>query len=275
MNSRVKVPFYGDTIEAIKTEDSKVFVSLKRVCLSLGVDVNSQRQKLANCAWATTAIITAVAEDGKSRQLTMIDLESLPMWLVTINPGKVAPEIREKLVRYQKEAKAVLSAWFLGMSSDFPALAAEFAKLKADFGKLETKVDGSSYLVRLHKSRNTILKDEFREQTETMNVVMQPFASRYCEHLTIKDYCKKYGVVDENGKPLSRGMIAWAGRAVSGMMAALGYHIPTPGGSNFYRIDVLQAWRVGHDMKTKTGSASVGNLFDYGSHKTLTPLLDN
>jgi hypothetical protein len=59
----------------------------------------------------------------------MIDIESLPMWLTSINASKVAPELREKLEVFQCEAKSVLSAWFVG-TSDIPGLAAEFTEMK-------------------------------------------------------------------------------------------------------------------------------------------------
>jgi hypothetical protein len=59
-------------------------VSVRRVCEALGIDPDSQRNKLKNCQWAVTAIITATARDGKNHETFCIDLESLPMWLAGI-----------------------------------------------------------------------------------------------------------------------------------------------------------------------------------------------
>jgi hypothetical protein len=38
--------------------------------------------------WATTVMITAVAADGKQRELFCRSLETLPMWLAVINPNR-------------------------------------------------------------------------------------------------------------------------------------------------------------------------------------------
>jgi len=47
--------------------------------------------------WATVVLITTVAQDGKPHKVVMIDLESVPMWLITIQTSRVAFELREKL----------------------------------------------------------------------------------------------------------------------------------------------------------------------------------
>lgn len=107
-----QVPFYDNSIEAVRADDGTIMVSLKRVCESLGVSMQGQHEKLSKCEWATVKIILTVAEDGKRRRLTMIDLESLPMWLATINVSKVRIAVRPKLLQYQREARAVLAAWF-------------------------------------------------------------------------------------------------------------------------------------------------------------------
>ncbi len=106
-----KVPFHGDTLEA--TGDGEWAV-VKRLCENLGVAPQSQSAKLKKKAWATTTMIVAVAEDGKSREVFCVHRDSLAMWLATIEPSKVRPEIREKLLAYQKEAADVLAAHFSG-----------------------------------------------------------------------------------------------------------------------------------------------------------------
>jgi DNA-directed RNA polymerase specialized sigma24 family protein len=113
MTSLMKVPFYGDTLEACGTSREDAQVSIRRVCEALGVASQSQLEKLKGKAWATVTMIVAVAEDGKQREHAMIALKSLPMWLATIDARKVSEHVREKLARYQKEAHDVLAAHFL------------------------------------------------------------------------------------------------------------------------------------------------------------------
>lgn len=112
----VRVPFHGQHLEAVR-HDGRVWVSIRRVCDALGLSADAQRVKLQDKPWATTAMIAVVAEDLKRRELAMIDLDSLPMWLATIEPARVAPESRERLELYQVEAARVLRDHFFGRPS--------------------------------------------------------------------------------------------------------------------------------------------------------------
>lgn len=74
-------------------------MSLRRCCENLGLDVKNQLTKLKIKEWATMVENTMVAEDGKTRSMTLISLDTLPMWLASIETRKVKPAIRDKLVR--------------------------------------------------------------------------------------------------------------------------------------------------------------------------------
>ncbi len=105
--------FDGDAID-VQKDGNEVFVSVKRVCEALGVDYPTQQAKLKEKEWATIGLCPTVAEDGKQRQMTMLHLDSLPLWLATIDAGRVAEDARPKLLRYQKECARVLADHFLG-----------------------------------------------------------------------------------------------------------------------------------------------------------------
>jgi hypothetical protein len=105
----VKVSFHGDELEALKDEAGKVWVSLRRCCENLGIDVDSQRKKLKGKGWACTVENTVHDSSGRQQQLTMIDLDTLPGWLFSIDARKVKEQVREKLARYQREAARVLA----------------------------------------------------------------------------------------------------------------------------------------------------------------------
>jgi len=117
MNQLVKVPFYGDVLEATKGTDGKVLVSIRRVCESLGVDHASQWRKLTDAdraPWACVVMMTTHDSGGREQEMSMIDLDGLPMWLATIEVNRVSEGVRGKLVAYQKEAARVLRDHFLG-----------------------------------------------------------------------------------------------------------------------------------------------------------------
>jgi P22_AR N-terminal domain len=116
-NELVHVPFHGDVLEAIQTPDRKVWVHLRRVCDILGLDHEAQRKRLVDpdrCPWATASIMEAVAQDGKTREVTVLDLDSFPMWLATISVGHVRDDLRPKIIAYQKECVRVLREHFFG-----------------------------------------------------------------------------------------------------------------------------------------------------------------
>jgi prophage antirepressor-like protein len=80
----VKVPFYEHTMDAVSRSDG-VWVGLKRMCECIGVADQRQASKLKNKPWATTTMMVAVGEDGKLREMQMLHLDSVPMWLAEVS----------------------------------------------------------------------------------------------------------------------------------------------------------------------------------------------
>lgn len=112
--SIVKVQFHGDEVEAIPG-DGTVHVVIRRVCESLGIDHSAQLARLKRSPWACVVMMaTQMPGDDQVRELACLDLDSLPMWLATIQPSRVRPEIRPKLEAYQRECARVLRDHFFG-----------------------------------------------------------------------------------------------------------------------------------------------------------------
>jgi hypothetical protein len=120
--SLARVPFRGGFILAAQV-DGEVWVPLPPLCDAMGLQVHGQAAKLRAKPWATTQLICGVGADGKTREMVFLDLRSLPLWLATIEPGRVKPEAREALVTYQREAASVLAAHFLGAGAEVDASA--------------------------------------------------------------------------------------------------------------------------------------------------------
>lgn len=111
MTTLVEIPFHGTTIHAINDE-GKPLVSLRHACESISVDYSGQLKKLRNKSWATVVFNSTVGQDGKNREMTMIDRRTLTMWLATIEPSRVKEEARATLVAFQNEAADVLDSYF-------------------------------------------------------------------------------------------------------------------------------------------------------------------
>ena len=54
-----------------------MWVGLSRLCAVMGVNIEGQRKKLKKESWATSDIMSEVAKDGKQRDVTVIDLDTL------------------------------------------------------------------------------------------------------------------------------------------------------------------------------------------------------
>src|SRR5947209_2996136 len=89
----VPVPFHGDVIEAAKTEDG-VYVPLRRLCDNLGLQSHGQAEKLRHRAWANTQMICLLDSAGREFEMLCLHLDSVPMWLATIEPSRVKEELR-------------------------------------------------------------------------------------------------------------------------------------------------------------------------------------
>ncbi len=111
MNTIEVIPVGDSNITAIVHEET-VWVSVRRVCNALGLDVASQRQKLLSKPWASTSIIDVADTDGRMQAAFMVALKSLPMWLAGIDHNKVDEQVAKRLVVFQMEAHDVLSQHF-------------------------------------------------------------------------------------------------------------------------------------------------------------------
>jgi hypothetical protein len=107
----IAIPGAGELI-ATKNENGEPFVILKPACERIGVDVDGQRRKLEAAGWATTEFISAVAEDGKVREMFSLHADCVPMWLATIQVNRVPENVRPVLIAFQREAAKALRDYF-------------------------------------------------------------------------------------------------------------------------------------------------------------------
>jgi hypothetical protein len=113
------IQFHEDQIEAIRDGGGKAYVVIRRICENLGVDVAGQLRNLKVSHWACVDEMSIQIGD-QLRQVAVLPLDQLPMWLVRINVRKVAVDIRPKLKLYQLEARDVLAAHFAPQETEQP-----------------------------------------------------------------------------------------------------------------------------------------------------------
>lgn len=131
------IPFHGATLEARRVGDV-VWVSVRRMCEALGLDVSGQRQRLSDrerTPWAVGGVMPSTGPDGKIYETFCLDLECVPMWLATIESSRVSDSTRPKLVLFQKECVKVLRDHFFkkaALQIAVPKTLAEALRLAAD-----------------------------------------------------------------------------------------------------------------------------------------------
>lgn len=125
--SIVRVPFKDGWIEAARDEAGVVWVPLRRFCDLFGLGYSSQLQKLKAKTWGTVTTNRTVAEDGKPREMVMIDDTTFAMWLATLELSRVKAELRPHLEEHQREGARALRAYFFPASA--PTAAATPAAL--------------------------------------------------------------------------------------------------------------------------------------------------
>ncbi|QIV87521.1 phage antirepressor N-terminal domain-containing protein [Glutamicibacter mishrai] len=112
MTTLVEIPFHTTTITATN-EGGKQFVSLRHMCESIGVDYSAQLKRIKGAPWGTVAVIATVAEDGKRREMSMLERKVMTMWLATIDHRRIENEdAKAYLALFQNEAADALDAYF-------------------------------------------------------------------------------------------------------------------------------------------------------------------
>ena len=107
------IPFHGQTIQSVMV-DGKPHVVVRPLVESLGLDADSQMKRLRRHSWACPVKMT-VQVGGQGREVTMIDLRTLTMWLATIDENRVSEDARPLVVAYQSEvADAIEAYWTRG-----------------------------------------------------------------------------------------------------------------------------------------------------------------
>lgn len=134
MNTQLlPVPFHNDTLVLV-SKDGEPFVAMKSVVENMGLAWQVQHRKLTEKFGATITIMVTVGEDGKVREMVCLPLRKLAGWLYSINPNKVAPDLRDKIIAYQTECDDALWDYWTKGSASRPGKGASISQQLAAHG---------------------------------------------------------------------------------------------------------------------------------------------
>lgn len=109
--------------------------------------------------------MTIVATDDKERDMVCLPLKFIYGWLFTINPGKVAPEAREAVMRYRRECYEVLYEHFTAsMARTIETNNAEIALLKELNGVIIDEKEAKAQRRKLEQSLQRLRTERLNPQ---------------------------------------------------------------------------------------------------------------
>lgn len=109
-NSLIPVKFHDDTIFYIEHE-GEMFVPMKPIIENMGLAWEPQARKLRDePRWGMIKMV--IPSKGGNQETICIPFRKLAGFLATINPDKVRPDLRDKILLYQNECDDVLNEYW-------------------------------------------------------------------------------------------------------------------------------------------------------------------
>ena len=110
-----EVEFENSIIAVIKnTITNKLYVGIKYICMSLGLDISTQFKKMQeNEVLAMGMGLSPIPSPNGIQMTKVLELDFLPLWLAGININRVSDEVKPKLIQFQLKAKDVLAEAFV------------------------------------------------------------------------------------------------------------------------------------------------------------------
>ena len=160
MNQIIPVNFHGDSL-AMVNHDGQPFVPMKPIAENMGLAWQVQSRKLAEKFGSVITIMVTTGGDGKQYEMVCLPLRKLPAWLYSINPNKVNPDIRAKVVQYQEECDDVLWRYWTTGHAENPAIckpsAAKWISANNGLPKLLDRLEGET-----HPQKRVILQEQIK-----------------------------------------------------------------------------------------------------------------
>lgn len=154
--------FNTDIIQVF--DEQGQYVSVKNLCKNIGIDFKTQYEKiLSDESFCPKSF--KVETNGGAQVALCIPVEKINGWLFSINPNKVKPEIKAKLILYKNECFDVLYKHF--NASKFEAYVGKIADLNAvlidNAKRHKREINGYKSQISQHNALIASLKTELAE----------------------------------------------------------------------------------------------------------------
>lgn len=101
-------------------KDGEQLIALKPLCEALGINHEKQRTKInRNPQFSVTTLKGGTSNDGKVYNMLCIPAREVGMWVCNINANRVKPEIKPRVLEFQKHLQEVIfQALFKGVTPE-------------------------------------------------------------------------------------------------------------------------------------------------------------
>lgn len=156
------VEFKTDVIEVVDC-----FVSVKKLCQNLGlIDFQGQQSKIkADITYQSK--IKEIEINGIIQKVLCIPYNKVNGWLFSINPSRVKPEVKQKLIEYKNECFEVLYKHFHNKPQINYQIQRENIELKRTLKRLLNNTDEIDRL----KQQNTIYYEKLDEANRKLQKI--------------------------------------------------------------------------------------------------------
>ena len=152
------VTFYDDTLVAVQQPDGTIFAHFARLCDNLGMNRPSAARRVQQHEVLQEGFVTLhVVTDGGVQAVQCLRVDLVPLWLAAISAKRVKPELRDKVVRYQREAAQVLWQAFRPR-----VMAHEPASSSTALGELQRIADLGRAITRLAEQQMDLEREQQR-----------------------------------------------------------------------------------------------------------------
>ena len=112
-----QVDFYEDEVLAVRTKDGSVYIPVRPICDLLGGDWSAQRRRINRdpvLSEEMKSVVIATTDSYRTinREVLSLPLDYISGFLFGIDASRVKAELRERLIRYQRECYKVLAEAF-------------------------------------------------------------------------------------------------------------------------------------------------------------------
>nr|DAK77161.1 MAG TPA: hypothetical protein [Caudoviricetes sp.] len=112
MNEVQNISFHGQTVPVF-SHNNQHYVAMKPICENIGLEWNAQFRRIKrNEILNSVVAMMATPSNGGEQQMICLPLDYLNGWLFGVDARRVKPEIRSRLLTYQRECFRVLNEYF-------------------------------------------------------------------------------------------------------------------------------------------------------------------